>query len=53
MPQMAPMLWFYLYFFFLFTFIIFVSLNYFFKPFEKINFKISFSHITPQFFWKL
>nr|YP_002808486.1 ATP synthase F0 subunit 8 [Scylla tranquebarica]ACO07193.1 ATP synthase F0 subunit 8 [Scylla tranquebarica] len=53
MPQMAPLLWLYLYFFFLLTFIIFISLNYFFKPFKKIDFKISLSHTIPQFIWKL
>nr|YP_002808460.1 ATP synthase F0 subunit 8 [Scylla serrata]ACO07180.1 ATP synthase F0 subunit 8 [Scylla serrata] len=53
MPQMAPLLWLYLYFFFLLMFIIFISLNYFFKPFEKINSKISYSQPTPQSTWKL
>nr|YP_002808526.1 ATP synthase F0 subunit 8 [Scylla olivacea]ACO07206.1 ATP synthase F0 subunit 8 [Scylla olivacea]ADK72513.1 ATP synthase F0 subunit 8 [Scylla serrata] len=53
MPQMAPLLWLYLFFFFLLTFIIFISLNYFFKPFEKIDFKASHSHVTPQSAWKL
>nr|YP_009239898.1 ATP synthase F0 subunit 8 [Grapsus tenuicrustatus]AMN14532.1 ATP synthase F0 subunit 8 [Grapsus tenuicrustatus] len=37
MPQMAPLYWLYLFVFFLLTFFIFLTLNYFIKPFEKVS----------------
>nr|YP_009509555.1 ATP synthase F0 subunit 8 [Tubuca polita]AUN44972.1 ATP synthase F0 subunit 8 [Tubuca polita] len=49
MPQMAPLYWLVLFFFFLFSLLLFSTMNYFIKPFEKkdhsmkkptLNFKI-------------
>nr|YP_009400029.1 ATP synthase subunit 8 [Segonzacia mesatlantica]ARW69927.1 ATP synthase subunit 8 [Segonzacia mesatlantica] len=37
MPQMAPLLWLYLYIFFLLSLMLFLLLNYFIKPFEKMS----------------
>nr|YP_010155122.1 ATP synthase F0 subunit 8 [Oregonia gracilis]QQX28740.1 ATP synthase F0 subunit 8 [Oregonia gracilis] len=36
MPQMAPLLWFYLFIFFNICLLLFLIVNYFIKPFEKI-----------------
>nr|YP_009544450.1 ATP synthase F0 subunit 8 [Lupocycloporus gracilimanus]AYW03837.1 ATP synthase F0 subunit 8 [Lupocycloporus gracilimanus] len=53
MPQMAPLLWLYLYMFFLLSFIVFLTLNYFIKPFEKINSDNILPYTSPQSNWKL
>nr|YP_003359513.1 ATP synthase F0 subunit 8 [Gandalfus yunohana]ACC62347.1 ATP synthase F0 subunit 8 [Gandalfus yunohana] len=37
MPQMAPLLWFYLYLFFLISLMLFLMMNYFLIPFKKIS----------------
>nr|YP_009757375.1 ATP synthase F0 subunit 8 [Calappa bilineata]QIM59221.1 ATP synthase F0 subunit 8 [Calappa bilineata] len=39
MPQMAPLMWLYLFFFFLVIMFMFIALNFFIKPFES----------TPQY----
>ncbi|NP_872444.1 ATP synthase F0 subunit 8 (mitochondrion) [Portunus trituberculatus] len=53
MPQMAPLLWLYLYIFFLLSFIIFLMINYFIKPFETIDSNIISKSSTHFFNWKL
>nr|YP_009468688.1 ATP synthase F0 subunit 8 [Monomia gladiator]AVA09748.1 ATP synthase F0 subunit 8 [Monomia gladiator] len=53
MPQMAPLLWLYLYFFFLLSLILFLSINYFIKPYQKMDHKSIMSHTSPKFTWKL
>nr|UEK25888.1 ATP synthase F0 subunit 8 [Thalamita sima] len=53
MPQMAPLMWLYLYGFFLAALVVFMSINYFIKPFEKINLKSDLISSTPQPTWKL
>nr|WKY18609.1 ATP synthase F0 subunit 8 [Jonas distinctus] len=35
MPQMAPLLWFYLYGFFLISLMLFLIINFYFKPFSS------------------
>nr|YP_009114552.1 ATP synthase F0 subunit 8 [Homologenus malayensis]AIB52331.1 ATP synthase F0 subunit 8 [Homologenus malayensis] len=35
MPQMAPLMWLYLFFFFLTSLLVFMMLNYFLKPYKK------------------
>nr|YP_010160570.1 ATP synthase F0 subunit 8 [Grapsus albolineatus]QRH17763.1 ATP synthase F0 subunit 8 [Grapsus albolineatus]UBD09492.1 ATP synthase F0 subunit 8 [Grapsus albolineatus]UKS08541.1 ATP synthase F0 subunit 8 [Grapsus albolineatus]UYC29005.1 ATP synthase F0 subunit 8 [Grapsus albolineatus] len=37
MPQMAPLYWLYLFVFFIVSFFLFLSLNYFIKPFDKLD----------------
>nr|YP_008238996.1 ATP synthase F0 subunit 8 [Pachygrapsus crassipes]AGO20484.1 ATP synthase F0 subunit 8 [Pachygrapsus crassipes] len=37
MPQMAPIYWLYMFFFFGLTLLLFFILNYFIKPFEKMQ----------------
>nr|YP_009525742.1 ATP synthase F0 subunit 8 [Orithyia sinica]AXS67516.1 ATP synthase F0 subunit 8 [Orithyia sinica] len=37
MPQMAPLMWLYLFFFFITTLMLFITITYFIKPFEKIE----------------
>nr|YP_009926424.1 ATP synthase F0 subunit 8 [Metacarcinus magister]QNH68767.1 ATP synthase F0 subunit 8 [Metacarcinus magister] len=37
MPQMAPLMWLYLYLFFLLSFMIFIILNFFIKPYSPIT----------------
>nr|YP_009439691.1 ATP synthase F0 subunit 8 [Charybdis natator]ATG83211.1 ATP synthase F0 subunit 8 [Charybdis natator] len=53
MPQMAPLLWLYLYCFFLLSLIIFMSINYFIKPYEKMDLKTNLLSTPPQPIWKL
>nr|YP_003204788.1 ATP synthase F0 subunit 8 [Charybdis japonica]ACJ49886.1 ATP synthase F0 subunit 8 [Charybdis japonica]UEK25875.1 ATP synthase F0 subunit 8 [Charybdis japonica] len=53
MPQMAPLMWLYLYCFFLLSLIVFMSINYFIKPYEKINLKTDLLSTPPQPTWKL
>nr|YP_010561856.1 ATP synthase F0 subunit 8 [Chionoecetes bairdi]UYX57817.1 ATP synthase F0 subunit 8 [Chionoecetes bairdi] len=36
MPQMAPLLWLYLFMFFNICLLLYLTVNYFIKPFEKI-----------------
>nr|YP_086831.1 ATP synthase F0 subunit 8 [Callinectes sapidus]AAR16546.1 ATP synthase F0 subunit 8 [Callinectes sapidus]QCQ20620.1 ATP synthase subunit 8 [Callinectes sapidus]QCQ20633.1 ATP synthase subunit 8 [Callinectes sapidus]QCQ20646.1 ATP synthase subunit 8 [Callinectes sapidus]QCQ20659.1 ATP synthase subunit 8 [Callinectes sapidus] len=53
MPQMAPLLWLYLYFFFLISFVIFISMNYFIKPFETTDSSSVSKASLQQLNWKL
>nr|YP_009525755.1 ATP synthase F0 subunit 8 [Thalamita sima]AXS67529.1 ATP synthase F0 subunit 8 [Thalamita sima]UEK25862.1 ATP synthase F0 subunit 8 [Charybdis granulata] len=53
MPQMAPLMWLYLYSFFLLSLIIFMSINYFIKPYEKIDTKADSLSLPVQPIWKL
>nr|YP_009176795.1 ATP synthase F0 subunit 8 [Portunus sanguinolentus]ALJ10994.1 ATP synthase F0 subunit 8 [Portunus sanguinolentus]ALK60817.1 ATP synthase F0 subunit 8 [Portunus sanguinolentus] len=53
MPQMAPLLWLYLYMFFLISLILFLVINYFIKPFEYIDSSVISTPATPQLNWKL
>nr|YP_009509594.1 ATP synthase F0 subunit 8 [Pachygrapsus marmoratus]AUN45011.1 ATP synthase F0 subunit 8 [Pachygrapsus marmoratus] len=52
MPQMAPIYWLYMFFFFLLSFSLFFTLNYFIKPFDKIEVTSDsyYLHYKP---WKL
>nr|YP_009154092.1 ATP synthase F0 subunit 8 [Gandalfus puia]AKC99393.1 ATP synthase F0 subunit 8 [Gandalfus puia] len=52
MPQMAPLLWLYLYLFFLTSLMLFLVLNYFITPFEKISMPTLMTH-KSQKSWKL
>nr|QOW83851.1 ATP synthase F0 subunit 8 [Austinograea sp. PX-2020] len=52
MPQMAPLLWLYLFMFFLASLMLFLVLNYFISPFEKISTTLLTTH-KPQKPWKL
>nr|YP_010160583.1 ATP synthase F0 subunit 8 [Lissocarcinus arkati]QRH17779.1 ATP synthase F0 subunit 8 [Lissocarcinus arkati] len=52
MPQMAPLLWLYLYFFFLLSLMLFLTLNFFIKPFETIE-SPKIKTLLTQKLWKL
>nr|YP_009509607.1 ATP synthase F0 subunit 8 [Epixanthus frontalis]AUN45024.1 ATP synthase F0 subunit 8 [Epixanthus frontalis] len=52
MPQMAPLLWLYLFFFFLTSLILVLILNFFIKPFETIT-PPTHSVSATQKLWKL
>nr|YP_009649172.1 ATP synthase F0 subunit 8 [Ovalipes punctatus]QDA22797.1 ATP synthase F0 subunit 8 [Ovalipes punctatus] len=52
MPQMAPLMWLYLYCFFLLSLLFFLIINHFIKPYDKISNKIS-STTSIQTPWKL
>nr|AGJ50515.1 ATP synthase F0 subunit 8 [Austinograea alayseae] len=52
MPQMAPLLWLYLFMFFLASLMLFLVLNYFISPFEKMSTPILMTH-KMQKSWKL
>nr|YP_009484175.1 ATP synthase F0 subunit 8 [Charybdis bimaculata]AVQ04895.1 ATP synthase F0 subunit 8 [Charybdis bimaculata]AXB37175.1 ATP synthase F0 subunit 8 [Charybdis bimaculata] len=53
MPQMAPLMWLYLYCFFLLSLIVFMSINYFIKPYQKVDLSANSLSIPPQSTWKL
>nr|WMQ53431.1 ATP synthase F0 subunit 8 [Portunus armatus] len=53
MPQMAPLLWLYLYMFFLISFVIFLMVNYFIKPFETIDSNVISKSPSNHLDWKL
>nr|YP_010579366.1 ATP synthase F0 subunit 8 [Thalamita integra]UEV85598.1 ATP synthase F0 subunit 8 [Thalamita integra] len=53
MPQMAPLMWLYLYVFFLVSLILFMSINYFIKPFQKMDSSDNILSSPPQPIWKL
>nr|YP_010164059.1 ATP synthase F0 subunit 8 [Nanhaipotamon hongkongense]QRK27348.1 ATP synthase F0 subunit 8 [Nanhaipotamon hongkongense] len=52
MPQMAPLLWLFMFIFFILSLMMFLILNYFIKPFKIYSFLNS-SHNTPLPLWKL
>nr|UEK25849.1 ATP synthase F0 subunit 8 [Pachygrapsus fakaravensis] len=52
MPQMAPLYWLYLFMFFITSFFLFLSLNYFIKPFEKLDMTYSSQDLKFKT-WKL
>nr|YP_010491958.1 ATP synthase F0 subunit 8 [Eucrate crenata]UWM93440.1 ATP synthase F0 subunit 8 [Eucrate crenata] len=52
MPQMAPLLWLYLYVIFLISLILFLTMNFYIKPFENINTSMDKTIITKKY-WKL
>nr|YP_214825.1 ATP synthase F0 subunit 8 [Pseudocarcinus gigas]AAT52153.1 ATP synthase F0 subunit 8 [Pseudocarcinus gigas] len=52
MPQMAPLMWIYLFFFFLLSLMFFLVLNYYIKPFQSISTSTSYT-TTIQKLWKL
>nr|AUN45076.1 ATP synthase F0 subunit 8 [Macrophthalmus darwinensis] len=52
MPQMAPILWLPMFLFFLFFLFLFISTNYFIKPFNKIQTSSSLILPTSKL-WKL
>nr|YP_009127944.1 ATP synthase F0 subunit 8 [Umalia orientalis]AJF14611.1 ATPase8 [Umalia orientalis] len=51
MPQMAPLLWLNLFFMFIISLILFLSFNYFIKPFNKMDFSDSYLY-KPEKHWK-
>ena len=53
MPQIAPLIWLYLYGFFLLRLAVFISINYFIKPFRKMDCKYNTPVSPPQSNWKL
>nr|YP_010952868.1 ATP synthase F0 subunit 8 [Quadrella coronata]WMQ53288.1 ATP synthase F0 subunit 8 [Quadrella coronata] len=53
MPQMAPLLWTYLYIFFIVGLMLFFMLTYFIKPYKTINSFTLSSTLNTQKPWKL
>nr|YP_002327422.1 ATP synthase F0 subunit 8 [Eriocheir japonica]ACJ44952.1 ATP synthase subunit 8 [Eriocheir japonica]UJM44179.1 ATP synthase F0 subunit 8 [Eriocheir japonica] len=53
MPQMAPIYWLFMFFFFLASFLLFFALNYFIKPFYKVNFLQDNKKPLIYKYWKL
>nr|YP_011010721.1 ATP synthase F0 subunit 8 [Menippe rumphii]WPW47611.1 ATP synthase F0 subunit 8 [Menippe rumphii] len=52
MPQMAPLMWLYLYIFFLINLVLFLIMNFYIKPFTTTSFKTP-KTLTSQKSWKL
>nr|YP_009567674.1 ATP synthase F0 subunit 8 [Neoeriocheir leptognathus]QBB87148.1 ATP synthase F0 subunit 8 [Neoeriocheir leptognathus] len=53
MPQMAPIYWLFMFFFFILSFLLFLSLNFFMKPFYKMNFSSEIMNPLMYKYWKL
>nr|YP_010952738.1 ATP synthase F0 subunit 8 [Domecia hispida]WMQ53158.1 ATP synthase F0 subunit 8 [Domecia hispida] len=52
MPQMAPMMWSWLFLFFIVCFLLFFMMNYFISPITQIHFKVE-QLFTSKKNWKL